>query len=118
MTCRIAIDRRSYNTWRMRLVLTIASLAALAFLPGHASAYSLEDELKMQHPQYQGEHGLQALQGGGMSLSEAIEMVRRRTGGQIISAETKIQGGREVHHIKVLKDGKVKTHKVNGRKRG
>ena len=118
MTCRIAIDPRSYNTWRMRLALTIVSLAALAFLPGHASAYSLEDELRMQHPQYQGDALLQAVQGGGMSLSDAIESVRRSTGGKIISAETKIQGGREVHYIKVLKDGKVKTHKVNGRKRG
>lgn len=118
MTCRIAIDPRSYDTWRMRLVLTLVSLAALALLPGYASAYSLEVELKMQHPQYQGEDLMQAVQGGGMSLSEAIESVRRRTGGQIISAETKVSGGREVHHIKVLKDGKVKTHKVNGRKRG
>ena len=53
-----------------------------------------------------------------MSLSEAIESVRRKTGGRVVSAETKVQGGREVHHIKVLtKDGKVRTHKVNGRRR-
>lgn len=62
---------------------------------------------------------LETTQGDGMSLSEAIESVRR--GGnvkQIISAETKISGGREVHHIKVLtKDGKVKTHTRPGRKR-
>ena len=63
---------------------------------------------------------LQIAQGGGMSLSQAIESVRR--GGnvkQVISAETKVSGGREVHHIKVLtKDGKVQTHKVQGRKLG
>ena len=52
------------------------------------------------------------------SLSQAIESVRRKTGGKVLSAETRVQGGREVHHIKVLtKDGKVKTHKVNGRRR-
>ena len=55
-----------------------------------------------------------------MSLSEAIDSVRR--GGnveRVISAETKVSGGREVHHIKVLtKDGKVQTHKVQGRKLG
>ena len=53
-----------------------------------------------------------------MTLSEAIESVRSRTGGRVVSAETRVEGGREVHHIKVLtKDGKVKTHKVNGRRR-
>ena len=63
---------------------------------------------------------LQIAQGGGMSLSQAIESVRR--GGnveRVISAETKVSGGREVHHIKVLtKDGKVQTHKVQGRQLG
>ncbi len=59
------------------------------------------------------------VQSGGMTLSEAVESVRRSTNGRIVSAETKIQGGREVHHIKVLtKDGKVKTHKIRGRKIG
>jgi uncharacterized membrane protein YkoI len=62
---------------------------------------------------------IQLAQNGGKSLSEAVEQVRRQTDGRIISAETKIKNGREVHHIKVLtKDGKVKTHKVQGRKRG
>ena len=58
-------------------------------------------------------------QSNGKSLSQAVEDVRRQTGGRILSAETRVQGGREVHHIKVLtKDGKVKTYKVQGRKRG
>jgi uncharacterized membrane protein YkoI len=58
-------------------------------------------------------------QNNGKTLSEAVEQVRRQTGGRILSAETKVSGGREVHHIKVLtKDGKVKTHKVPGRRRG
>lgn len=61
-----------------------------------------------------------AAQGGGMSLSDAIESVRRKGNVErIISAETKVSGGRETHHIKVLtKDGKVQTHKVAGRKLG
>ena len=59
------------------------------------------------------------VQNGGMTLSEAVESVRRSTDGRIVGAETKIQGGREVHHIRVLtKDGKVKTHKIRGRKIG
>jgi hypothetical protein len=56
---------------------------------------------------------------GGKSLSEAVEQVRRQTNGQILSAETRANGNREVHYIKVLtKDGKVKTHKVQGRRLG
>ncbi len=59
------------------------------------------------------------VQDGGMTLSEAVESVRRSTGGRIVSADTRISGGREVHYIKVLtKDGKVKTHKIPGRKIG
>ena len=57
--------------------------------------------------------------GGGKSLNEAVEQVRRQyKNGRIISAETKVSGGREVHHIRVMVDGKVKTVKINGRKRG
>ena len=53
------------------------------------------------------------------SLSEAVQQLRSQTGGRILSAETKESGAPLVHHIKVLtKDGKVKTHKVQGRKRG
>jgi hypothetical protein len=55
----------------------------------------------------------------GKSLNEAVEQVRRQyKDGRIISAETKVSGGREVHHIRVMVDGKVKTVQVNGRKRG
>ena len=61
--------------------------------------------------------GLEAFQGGGKSLAEAVEQVRRQYGGRIISAETQVSGGREVHVIKVLTDdGKVKTVRVQGRK--
>ena len=53
------------------------------------------------------------------TLSEAVESVRRSTDGRIVSAETKTKNGQDVHHIKVLtKDGKVKTHKISGCKRG
>lgn len=62
---------------------------------------------------------IQLAQGNCKSLSEAVEQIRRQTGGRIISATTKVKNGREVHQIKVLSDdGKVKTHKVQGCKRG
>lgn len=102
----------------MRFALTFLLVAAAAFLPLRAAAFDLEVNLRAQHVQYEGEAQLQTMQDDGMSLSEAIESVRRRTGGRIVSAETRVEGGREVHYIKVLtKDGKVRTHKVNGRRR-
>jgi hypothetical protein len=60
--------------------------------------------------------GLSMAQGGGLTLNQAVEQVRRQYKGRIVSAETKRSGNREVHHIKVLTDdGKVKTVTVQGR---
>jgi uncharacterized membrane protein YkoI len=102
----------------MQISLTLLLLAATVVMPLRADAFDLEENLKEQHVQYQGEPLLQVAQSNGVSLSEAIEQIRRRTGGRVVSAETKVQGGREVHHIKVLTDdGKVKTYKVNGPRR-
>lgn len=54
-------------------------------------------------------------QGNCPSLSEAVERIRRQHNGRIVSAETRISGNREVHHIKVLtSDGKVRTFTVPG----
>ncbi len=120
MTRFVAIVLPSYDTRRMRLLLTLLIVAALTLLsgPAAATATDLEEVLKMQHLQYQGEADLRVAQSGCTSLSQAIESVRSRTGGKVVSAETRVQDGREVHHIKVLtKDGKVKTHRVNGRRR-
>ena len=104
----VAIRLRPSHTWRMRIAPAIMLLAAAAFLPLQADAIETRFEAGPR---------LVLAQGDCMSLSQAIESVRRRTGGQVLSAETRVQGGREVHHIKVLKDGKVRTHKVNGCRR-
>lgn len=58
-------------------------------------------------------------QRNGMTLSEAVESVRRRGDVErVISAETQVSNGRETHHIRVMtKDGKVTTYKINGRQR-
>lgn len=55
----------------------------------------------------------------GMTLSEAVESVRRDGNVErVISAETTVSNGREMHVIKVLTtDGKVRTHRIPGRKR-
>jgi uncharacterized membrane protein YkoI len=113
----VAIGGTSYDTWRMRLMLTLLIFASAACLPTQAAAFDLEQTLREQHVQYQEEAEYRVAQSDGMTLAQATESVRNRTGGQILSAETRVQGGREVHHIKVLKDGKVKTYKVNGRQR-
>ena len=90
----------------MRIFPLILMIICLAALPVQAQDRYLDGSF-------------QIAQGNGKSLSEAVEQVRRQTNGRIISAETKVKNGREVHHIKVLTDdGKVKTHKVQGRKRG
>lgn len=118
MTHSIAIKLMPYDTWRMRSKLTLLILltfAALVVLPASASAFDLEQTLREQHVQYERGAENRVAQGGCMSLSQAIESVRRRTNGKILSAETRVQGGREVHHIRVLtKDGKVKSYTVNG----
>jgi uncharacterized membrane protein YkoI len=52
---------------------------------------------------------LTVAQASGMSLDQAAAMVRRQTGGRILSAETVRQNGRKVHRIKVLtRDNKVR----------
>lgn len=53
------------------------------------------------------------------SLNDAVERIRRQGNvKQVLSADTRVSRGREVHYIKVLtKDGKVRTHTVNGCKR-
>lgn len=58
-------------------------------------------------------------QRNGMSLSQAVDSVRRRGDVErIVSAETKVQNGKEVHYIRYMtKDGKVRTARVQGRSR-
>lgn len=52
--------------------------------------------------------------GNGISLAEAARMVRERTGGQVLRAETKRDKGRTVHRIRVLtEDGRVRTWYVD-----
>ncbi len=101
--------------------MTIAVCSAMAILPLRADAFDIEQSLKRLHEQYLTvdlPDARVAQKSDGMTLAQAIESVRRQTNGRILSAETRVSGNREVHHIKVLtKDGKVKTFKVPGRTR-
>ncbi|NCF25130.1 MAG: hypothetical protein GWP60_11370 [Gammaproteobacteria bacterium] len=102
--------------------ILISLIAAAMLMPAAADAFDLEDSLRQLHVQHrQAEQpDLRLAQGGGMTLDQAIESVRRRGDvDRILSAETRRDGDREMHHIRYLtKDGKVKTAKIRGRSRG
>lgn len=94
----------------------------MMLMPAAADAFDLEESLRQLHVQHQQvrKPDLRIAQGGGMTLDQAIESVRRRGDvDRILSAETRRDGDRETHHIRYLtKDGKVKTAKIRGRSRG
>lgn len=111
-----------YRKLHVRILPILLLSCSLASMPAASRASELEQSMYGSGAKLDSytDTGLQVAQnGGGKSLSEAVEQVRRQTNGRILSAETKVKGNREVHHIKVLtKDGKVKTVKVQGHKRG
>lgn len=50
-----------------------------------------------------------------LTLSQAVQQVKRDTGGKVLSAQTRVQGNWEVHFVKVLtQDGRVRTVRVKG----
>ena len=95
---------------------------AVLFAPFAVQAFDLEESLKQLHEQYRMHEpaDLQVMQGGGMTLDQAIESVRRRSDfKRIVSAETRVEGNRERHYVRYMtKDGTVKEARFNGRSRG
>lgn len=108
------------NTIPKFLCVTLAAVAFAVAEPAHAA---LDGSVSSRYEGY-AVHGfsepptdsLGAVQRGCMSLSEAVESVRQRGNvDRVISAETTVSNGREIHVIKVLTtDGKVRTHRVQG----
>lgn len=50
------------------------------------------------------------------SLDSVVSKLRERTGGHVLSAETKNQGDAPVHHIRIITErGKVKRYRVDVR---
>ncbi len=88
------------------LILPLAATNAAT----RVDSFPIQDEV----PRYE------ASQQGGKTLEEAINWVRNQGNvDRILKAETRVSGGREVHHIKVLtKDGVIRTYEIPGRKRG
>lgn len=49
-----------------------------------------------------------------LSLDGAVSQVRKQSGGRVLSAETRDQDGRPVHHIRILSNrGKVLRYRVD-----
>ncbi len=97
-------------------ILITSLLCMIIALP--AAAFDLEADLKrFASGETLVEQSLTVAQDG-MSLSQAVDSVRRRGNVErIVSAQTKVEGDREVHHIRYMtKDGKVRTAKVRGRR--
>ncbi len=106
-------DERETVRAKLHLLLALACVAVATPAKAMVDLARQGDDNRTVHP-LPPSH---ATQSGGMSLSEAVESVRRRGDVErVISAETRVSNGREVHHIRVMtRDGKVKTHKVSGR---
>lgn len=101
----------------MRLITHLLLCCILLCASGAAGAWQLGQPLAANQSTASDVPAAEAFQNGGMTLSQAVEQVRRQYNGQIVSAETQVSGNRETHIIKVLtEDGKVKTVRVPGRR--
>jgi hypothetical protein len=99
----------------MRTLLTTLLISATLLASGQAIAAHVTPALVRQIAL----PALETMQSNGVSLSQAIEQVRRQYKGRILSAETKVSGKQETHHIRVLtQDGTVKNVRVAGKRRG
>jgi uncharacterized membrane protein YkoI len=92
---------------KTKAVITLILCGALASMPVAAQRFSADG---MMRP---GEQRLHLVQAGGESLNSAVARIRKQTGGRVLSAETRNEGGVQVHLIRVLtRDGKVKHFRV------
>ena len=99
----------------MRTLLTILLISIALIASGQGLAAQVAADVKQESKP----PALEVMQSNGVSLSQAVEQVRRQYNGRILSAKTQVNGNREVHVIKVLtQDGKVKTVEVPGKRRG
>ena len=85
---------------RSRFIAALLLIAQVA-VAVQADAQSLVD------PRGRDRNRDQSEQSGGMSLDEAVRMVEGRYNARAVKAETVDSGGRRVHEIRLLKDGRV-----------
>ncbi|MET0065123.1 MAG: PepSY domain-containing protein [Candidatus Thiodiazotropha sp.] len=54
-----------------------------------------------------------------MSLDQAVQQAKQKTGGRVISAESRSQDGRPVYNIRILtRDGKVRRMQIRADDKG
>ena len=99
----------------MRTLLTTLLISIALTASGQGIAAQRAANIADQSPS----PALSAMQSNGVTLSQAVEQVRRQYNGRILSAETQVSDDRETHVIKVLtEDGTVKTVRVAGKRGG
>ncbi|MEJ2403964.1 MAG: PepSY domain-containing protein [Candidatus Thiodiazotropha sp.] len=55
----------------------------------------------------------------GMSLDQAVQQAKQKTGGRVISAETRNKDGHSVYNIRILtRDGKVRRMQIRADDKG
>ena len=110
-------DNHSPGHIRMRSFTTILTTGILLAFCANASALQATDDGAAGEPDPATEAPpLNTNQGGGPSLDQAVEQVRRQYQGRIVGAETRRRGNCELHIIRVLTpDGTVKTVEIRGR---
>ena len=111
------IESTGYYIMRTLFTLILLLVINLA-LAGQAAAGADKDSAVSRQwvKVGAGSERVSLAQSNGMSLSEAIAMVKRQYKGRIVGAETVVKGNREEHRIRVLtEDGRVRTVRVPGR---
>ena len=98
----------------MRTLLTTLLISTMLLASGQGNAVQVAagDIRRVALP------SLETMQSNGVTLSQAVEQVRRQYNGRILDAKTQVRGDREIHVIRVLtQDGKVKTVEIAGKRR-
>ena len=92
---------------KTKSVITLILCGVLASMPVAAQRFSSGGMVRF------GEQPIHLAQAGGESLDSAVARIRNQTGGRVLSAETRNEGGVQVHYIRILtKKGKVKRFRV------
>ncbi len=97
---------------KLKTATTLVLCSVLVSMPVAAQRYSVDSGRFFQQP------NMYLARGHVESLDSAVSRIRGRTGGRVLSAETRYEGDRPVHHIRILtRNGKVKRIRVNPKPR-
>ncbi len=95
---------------KMKSAPALLLCGVLVSMPVAAQRFSMDGNRVPHQPR------VHLAQGRVESLASAVSRIRGRTGGRVLSAETRRNNGQVVHHIRVLtRNGKVKRFRVVAR---